>query len=207
MKSIEQVIDRLMGEFTVESLIGQNIELLVMPEFDDDVQVQQFQRQYSLWCIQTKKLLMTVKVEPLTSQGMFASFIKAKIQRELSNPATKDNPAMKHLFEEKDLNLISNQIRTLTIATLLKDVDDIYNISQEALGNTLDPEMVSVPMAIYTLFALLANDSISKYQYNELFIRSWFDYYHYWASSLMLFKMRGNEWKEDFRGSLLFDVN
>ena len=84
-----------------------------------------------------------------------------------------------------------------------KDVDDFHNIPQELQSKSLDPESVSVSIALYVIFTILVNSSVTVNQYNELFTLVWFNYYENWMARELMFKMRGNATKQDFAGVLL----
>lgn len=84
-----------------------------------------------------------------------------------------------------------------------KDLPDLNNVPQEYRSKSLDPESVSVSIALYVIFTILVNPSIKPEQYNELFIKVWFNYYENWMSRELMFKMRGNATKQDFSGILL----
>ena len=91
----------------------------------------------------------------------------------------------------------------LTLHAKYKDVKDINNISREEMAASIDPENVSTALSIYTFFTILANDNFSSDDYNQIFTESWYKYYQTWEVRQMMFKMRGNGWKNDFKGVLL----
>ena len=79
MKEVRKIIERLIGEYTIESMSGEDVSISNMPETDDDINVALMQKQYGTWCLQSKKFLISDTVSPLSKQGMVASYIKGKI--------------------------------------------------------------------------------------------------------------------------------
>lgn len=203
MKEMKEIITRLMGEFTVESMMGCDIEIENMPANNEDFNFAMFQQQYSTWCIQSKRLLLVDQVEPLSPQGMFISYMKAHITKYIADKRNAENKTMSYLYTSNDIEILTQQISMLTRHALYKDVADINNVDEETRKNSLDPEHVSIPIAIYTLFTILANDSVDAKSFNELFIRSWFNYYDNWMARELMFQMNGEKWKNCFEGVLL----
>lgn len=203
MKDLNEIVKRLMAEFTVESMLGEDLAIDGMPSLVDDPSLAALQQQFSVWCLQSKRLLLVDVVEPLTPQGMFVSHIKAKIQKYLAMPSNAGIPAMKCLYEDVDLSVLSYQIGLLASHSFYKDVPDINSVPRELRRSALDPEHVSVPIAVYTFFTLLANPNVEPDGYNKLFINSWFRYFENWTSREFLFRMNGNNWKQSFEGVLL----
>ena len=60
-----------------------------------------------------------------------------------------------------------------------------------------------IAIALYIYFTILVNNSLDALSYNELFIKSYHDYYNYWMSRRLMLQMHGNSWKNDFNGVLL----
>ena len=69
----------------------------------------------------------------------------------------------------------------------------------------MNPEHVALALGLYTYFTVIANDNIGADKFNELFVESWINYYGNVQARLFMFKMRGNNWKNDFNGVLLDD--
>ena len=79
MKEVRKIIERLIGEYTIESMSGEDVSISNMPETDDDLNVALMPKQYGTWCLQSKKFLISDTVRPLSKQVMVASYIKGKI--------------------------------------------------------------------------------------------------------------------------------
>lgn len=79
MKEVRKIIERLIGEYTIESMSGEDVSIANTPETDDDLNVALMQRQFGTWCLQSKKFLISDAVSPLSKQGMVASYIKGKM--------------------------------------------------------------------------------------------------------------------------------
>ena len=69
----------------------------------------------------------------------------------------------------------------------------------------MNPENVSLAMGLFTYFTILVNDNLSADDFNELFVESWIKYYGNAQARIFMFRMRGNSWKNDFKGVLLDD--
>lgn len=203
MKEVRKIIERLIGEYTIESMSGEDVSIANMPETDDDLNVALMQRQFGTWCLQSKKFLISDAVSPLSKQGMVASYIKGKMSNYIKDTKNRDITAMYYLYDSDNIDVLCQQISMLARHAIYKDVEDINNVPDETRKNSLNPENVSLYISIYTLFTLIANDNINDDMYNMLFINAWFNYYKYWTSREALLQMRGNSWKDDFKNVLM----
>ena len=203
MKEVRKIIERLIGEYTIESMSGEDVSISNMPETDDDLNVALMQKQYGTWCLQSKKFLISDTVSPLSKQGMVASYIKGKISNYIQDFKNKDVMAMHYLYDSDKIDVLCQQISMLARHAIYKDVEDINNVPDETRKNSLNPENVSLYICIYTMFTLIANDNMNDDMYNTLFINAWFNYYKYWTSREALMQMRGNSWKDDFNNGLM----
>lgn len=203
MKEVRKIIERLIGEYTIESMSGEDVSIANMPETDDDLNVALMQRQFGTWCLQSKKFLISDAVSPLSKQGMVASYIKGKVSNYIKDTKNRDITAMHYLYDSDNIDVLCQQISMLARHAIYKDVEDINNVPDETRKNSLNPENVSLYISIYTLFTLIANDSMNDDMYNTLFINAWFNYYKYWTSREALMQMRGNSWKDDFNNVLM----
>lgn len=203
MRSMQEIELRLMGEFTVESMMDNQVDIDEMPTYCEDFNLRMMQEQYAHWCVATKKLLTSDAVEPFSTMGRFASMMKAYMTDYASKGTNRTNQAMKYLYSETDHNILVHQISMLAKYAHYKDAADFNDIPQKLRSKSLDPESVSVSIALYVIFTILVNPSIKPEQYNELFVKAWFDYYKNWMSRELMFKMRGNATKQDFAGVLL----
>lgn len=203
MKEVRKIIERLIGEYTIESMSGEDVSIANMPETDDDLNVALMQRQFGTWCLQSKKFLISDAVSPLSKQGMVASYIKGKMSNYIKDTKNRDITAMHYLYDSDNIDVLCQQISMLARHAIYKDVEDINNVPDETRKNSLNPENVSLYISIYTLFTLIANEKMNDDMYNTLFINAWFNYYKYWTSREALMQMRGNSWKDDFKNVLM----
>ena len=203
MKEVRKIIERLIGEYTIESMNGEVVCIANMPETDEDQNVALMQRQSGTWCLQSKKFLISDTVTPLSKQGMVASYIKGKMSNYIKDTKNRDITAMHYLFASDNIDVLCQQISMLARHAIYKDVEEINNVPDETRKNSLAPETVSLYIGIYTLFTLIVNDNIEDDMYNTLFINAWFNYYKYWTSREALMQMRGNPWKDDFKNVLM----
>ena len=203
MKTVKEIEQRLMAEFTIESMMGNQVDIQNMPSYSEDLNLRMMQEQYAHWCVATKKLLLSDTVEPFSMQGRFASMMKSYMTDYANNGDNRYNQAMKYLYSETDKDILVQQISMLAKYSHYKDAEDFNGIPRELQSKSLDPESVSVSIALYVVFTILVNPNIQTSLYNELFIKVWFNYYENWMARELMFKMRGNATKQDFAGVLL----
>lgn len=200
---MQEIEHMLMRDFTIESMMGNTIDVQKMPDYSEDINLRMMQEQYAHWCVATKKLFMSDMVEPQSMQGRFSNMMKSYIVNYANDAGNRTNQAMKYLYDESNNEILVQQISMLAKYSHYKDVDDFHNIPQELQSKSLDPESVSVSIALYVIFTILVNSSVTVNQYNELFTLVWFNYYENWMARELMFKMRGNATKQDFAGVLL----
>ena len=151
MKTARKIIERLIGEYTIESMSGEEVRVSNMPETDEDLNVALMQKQYGTWCLQSKKFLISDTVSPLSKQGMVASYIKGKISNYIQDFKNKDVMAMHYLYESDNIDVLYQKISMLARFAIYKDVEDIYKVPEETRKNSLAPETVSLYIGIYSI--------------------------------------------------------
>ena len=200
---MQEIERRLMADFTIDSMMGNSVDVTIVPKYSEDINLRMMQEQYAHWCVATKKLLLSDMVEPHSMQGRFAGMMKRYIVRYAKDTSNQTNQAMKYLCNDTDWEILVQQISMLAKYAHYKDADYFNTIPSELRSKSLDPESVSVSIALYVVFTILVNPNVSVEQYNELFTRVWFNYYENWMARELMFKMRGNDTKRDFAGVLL----
>ena len=203
MKSMQDIEHRLMAEFTIETMMGNSIDVKKMPEYSEDSNVQMMQEQYAHWCIASKKLLLADTVDSKSLEGRFASMMKTYMIGYAIAETHNSNQAMKYLYYEDDTGILVQQISMLAKYAHYKDAVDFNSIPEEMRRKSLDPGSVCVSIGLYVLFTILVNTNLAIDQYNELFTQSWFNYYENWMARELMFQMRGNATKQDFAGVLI----
>lgn len=203
MKSMQDIEHRLMAEFTIETIMGNSIDVQELPNYSEDFNIQMMQDQYAHWCISSKKLLLADTVEPNSIEGRFARMMKRYMIDYANDETHKTNQAMKYLYSERNMSTLVQQISMLAKYAHYKDAKDFNDISEELRSKSLDPESVCVSIGLYVLFTILVNSNLSIDQYNDLFTQTWFNYYENWLAREFIFKMRGNATKQDFAGVLI----
>ena len=203
MKSMQDIEHRLMAEFTIETMMGNSIDVKKMPEYSEDSNVQMMQEQYAHWCIASKKLLLADTVDSKSLEGRFASMMKTYMIGYAIDETHNSNQAMKYLYYEDDTGILVQQISMLAKYAHYKDAVDFNSIPEEMRRKSLDPGSVCVSIELYVLFTILVNTNLAIDQYNELFTQSWFNYYENWMARELMFQMRGNATKQDFAGVLI----
>lgn len=129
-------------------------------------------------------------------------FLRLGIHSYLKRCRIQEHKAMKHLLSP-DIRILAHQISMLALHACMQNVEDIYNISDEAKKDSLTPAFVSMHIGAYTFFTILVNKHFSADSFDEIFIESWMSYFEHYPSHLMMFRMNGNTWKESFKGVLL----
>ena len=203
MKSMQDIEHRLMAEFTIETMMGNSIDVKKMTEYSEDSNVQMMQEQYAHWCIASKKLLLADTVDSKSLEGRFASMMKTYMIGYAIDETHNSNQAMKYLYYEDDTGILVQQISMLAKYAHYKDAVDFNSIPEEMRRKSLDPGSVCVSIGLYVLFTILVNTNLAIDQYNELFTQSWFNYYENWMARELMFQMRGNATKQDFAGVLI----
>ena len=128
-----------------------------------------------------------------------------EIKDYIANTSNRDNKAMKYLYELDDMKLLTQQISMLALHANMKRVQNIASITHQEFHAAMNPEHVSLALGLYTYFTVIVNGNVDADKFNELFVESWINYYGNVQARLFMFKMRGNNWKNDFNGVLLDD--
>ena len=203
MKLMQEIERKLMAEFTIETLMGNSIDVQELPNYSEELNVQMMQEQYAYWCLASKKFLLADILEPNSIEGLFASMMKQYMIDYASDETHVSNLAMKCLYSESDMPILVQQISMLAKYAHYKDAVDFKNISKEMKRKSLAPESVCVSIGLYVLFTILVNSYFTIAQYNNLFTQIWFNYYENWLVRELMFKMRGNATKHDLAGVLI----
>ena len=108
MKTMQEIERRFMGDFTIESMMGNQVEINQMPCYSEDFNLRMMQEQYARWCIAVKKLFLTDMVEPNSMQGRFAGMMK----RYMTDYARKE--LFPHIPElEQEVKWLDELVRSL----------------------------------------------------------------------------------------------
>ena len=196
----KQIDMELASQFVVESM--SNFGYNPNSDFSDDFAISELQKQFRHYCLMAKSNLAMDAV----GQGMpFIVAFKQHIKNYISNQSNRNNQAMKYLYELDDMKLLIQQISMLALHANMKRVQNIESITPQEFREAVYPEHVSLALGLYTYFTIIVNDNIETDKFNELFVESWIKYYESVHVRLFMFKMRGNTWKDDFKGVLLDD--
>ena len=200
--TIKELDNSLMGQYTVESMLEGSGKTFNQ-KCSENPDIAALQIQGSMWSLRTKGFLCSHYVSQVSPEGKFTLMMKAYMEKYRSNESNKKNTFIKDLYETTDLSILVQQISMLAMHAQLKDCENIYEIEEEIQSRSLNPESVSVAIALYTYFTILVNKSLDALSYNELFIKSYYSYYENWMARMLMFQMRGNSWKQSFKGVLL----
>lgn len=191
----------LMQQFTIESMFKPSCDAFKL-KLNNDLMIAALQEQACDYCLKSKGFLCSHHVDANTVDGKFSLFMKLHMTMYKDNGLCKQNQVMKHLYN-KDISILYQQISLLAMHAQFKDADDIFNVDVEIERRSLDPESVSIGIALYVYYTILINDCLDALSYNELFIKSWYCYYDNWMARRLMFQMNGNNWKHQFKGCLL----
>lgn len=197
----KELDEALMQLFSIESMLKPSCNKFKLQNNKDE-HIAAMQEQASDYCFKSKGFLCSHYVDANSPEGKFSLFMKLHMTTYKDHLSCLDNQAMKYLYE-KDVNILYNQISMLVMHAQFKDVKDILNIDDETARRSLDPESVFIGISLYVYYTILINNSFDASSYNELFVKSWYCYYDNWEARLLMFKMNGNSWKQQFKGVLL----
>lgn len=196
----KQIDLKLASQFTVESLSN---DLEYTPSgYSDDFYVSELQKQYMHYCLMAKSNLAmdaAGQAHPL----MIA--LKNHIKSYIADSKNNSNKAMKYLYESAEIDTLVQQIGMLSLHANMKHVKDVANITPEEFHLAMEPENVCLAIGLYTYFTIVTNKNITVDKFNQLFVETWLDYYEKIQVRWLMIKMRGNDWKDEFKGVLLDD--
>ena len=128
MKTMQDIERRLMAEFTVESMMGNTVNVSDLPSYSDDFNLRMMQEQYAHWCVATKKLFLSDMVEPQSTQGRFAGMMKRYLVNYANDADNRTNQAMKYLYDDSRTDILIQQISMLAKYSHYKDAADFNDI-------------------------------------------------------------------------------
>lgn len=189
---------KLMGQFVIASMTDTTASIPFDLEFDDDFNIAAMQEQAPLWCVRSKGFLLSNVAEDNSLQCRFVTYTKQFMTCDF-----RSNRAMSYLYNNSEMDILTQQVSMLAMHSQFKNVENILDIDSDIQKTSLNSESVSVAIGIYTYFTILSNPNMNDNQFDELFIRSWYNYYANWSARLIMFRMNGNTWKNSFIGVLL----
>ena len=196
----KQTDKKLASQFVVESM--SNFGYKPYSDFSEDFATSELQKQFSHYCLMAKSNLA---LDAVGQSPAFMAAFKQLIKDYIANTSNRDNKAMKYLYELDDMKLLTQQISMLALHANMKRVQNIASITHQEFHAAMNPEHVSLALGLYTYFTVIVNGNVDADKFNELFVESWINYYGNVQARLFMFKMRGNNWKNDFKGVLLDD--
>ena len=201
---MKEFVKNIMGQFTIETMSGNSA--FDMSEFnlklDDDYNIASLQAQGGFYALHAKRFLLVDLVEPQSPAGIVSASKKANIQNGIDTKTFYQNAVMKHLLTLSEMDLLSSHTAMLTAHSILKDVEDINKIPKEIMNNYLFPETVALSMGFYVATICIGNSHYNPDSFNRIFANSWHNYYETAMAKLMMIRMAGNTWKQQFSGCL-----
>lgn len=201
-----EIEKELAAQFVVESMI-QHFNYEPQSEISDDANMANFQVQYKDSCLKAKSVLamgIADKDHPFAfvSKGILQNIIEY-----INIDSNRYNQAMKYLYNCDDENFVFHQISMLTFFSCLKNLEDVNDVPRDIFGYAMNPDTVGLEMATYVLFTIMVNPTYKTSDFNKLFVESWYNYYNNFSSRFFMLRMRGNSWKDDFKGALNYPYN
>ena len=193
----------LAGQFVAESMTGE-FDYQPYTLFSDSEYIQSQQRQYAHYCMMAKSNIVKDSFGPMMDDPLMTRLKKYVIDY-MSDGKNKEHPGMKYLYNLQEDKLIIHQISMFSFMANMKNVEDIYNVTQSDIHNALNLESVCLAIGLYTYFTINVNIYYRAKDFNKLFVESWLDYFNNIQARIIMLKMRGNNWKSDFAGALLSD--
>lgn len=205
MTTITELDKALMGQYTIDSM--SKIKPAPGLKADDEMSILQFQVQAPQWCHHSKPIFMSELLQGMPGvspqQVYVMAYFKKRMSEFANNPKYKADSWMKWLYSSPDRTIIITQIAHLAQAALFKEAKNVAEATKEQRLNSLNPESVSLPIALYTYFTILVNPSFLPDDYDYLFQHSWYQYYSGWRSFYVLLSMNGDSWKDDMKNVLI----
>lgn len=196
----EELDKLLMAHFTVESFAGISGDYSI--PHNEDTSIANLLNLAPDFAIKSKSFLCSEYVDANSASGIIIRAVKKHIIDYIQDSRNTDNKAMKYLkYPDKDI--VVQQISMLAMHANFRNVEDIYNIPSFVSMQAAHPESVCTGIAIYLYYTLLINNKFGIKDYNDLFIKSWCNYYENWGARIIMFRMNGNKWKDSFSGVLL----
>lgn len=196
----------LAAQFVVESMMN-DLNYEPRSAATDDVNMSNFQIQYKESCLKAKSLLAMGIADKSHPYAFISKGIIQNIIEYIKIDSNRYNQAMKYLYDFNDENIIFQQISMLTFFSCFKNLEDVNNVPRDIFGYAMNPDTVGLEMATYVLFTIMANPNYKTSDFNKLFVESWYNYYENFSARFIMLRMRGNSWKDDFKGTLNYPHN
>lgn len=199
IKASEQLDNELMSQFVIESMGV--FDYVPKQPYSDNSDFAYYQKEFQHYCLQAKCNLIIDKIKP-SLDTIAVTLIKNQICEYLNIASNRNNHAMKWLYNSNEDEIIIQQVKMLTKALIYKEYENIANANRQ---KSLATDEVSTTISILIYFIILTNPYYTAKDFNRLFIETWFDYYENWMATEFMFNMAGPNWREQFRGVLLFE--
>lgn len=205
MTTIEELDRALMGQYTIDSMIG--CRPVPGLKLGDISSFPHYQEQAVKWCHNSKPLFLTKELKGMPGvssiQLAFMESIKEKIADYKDNPQIRKDPTMKWFYECGDTELVITQILMLAHCAIYRDVKNVRNATREEEMASLEPESVSIMIAIYVYFTIIVNPHYSSEDYDTLFQHCWYEYYEKWMARNFMISMAGDNWRSGLENALI----
>jgi len=194
--TIEELDNKLMGLYMIESMSGTEDVRKYFPNISEDSNLAHFQVLAPEYCLRAKHIILArhasdVKEDRESSAGMNL------IVQDIIKSDYKNIPYAKSLLYP-DIELVVQQISIYSFVSLIKRIDDITD-DKRVVRTALNLDALFISMGYYTYITALINNSFNN-SFNELFIKAWCNYFENIFARAMMFKMAKDTWKEDRKG-------
>ena len=192
----EKIDIQLQMDFFMESMSNETF-VEQLPDFSEDFNIASMQSQVAKYCINSKSVIIAHKTPELGFISEMSKFLSQKIDNFLNSDYENISCIKGLLINDQYLTI--KQIETLSFASMINKVEDI-NSNDDVFEAALNIEGLSISIGYYCYLALLINNNLAA-SYNELFIKTWFNYFENIQAKIMMFQMVGNKWKTQFVGA------
>lgn len=200
VEAIKKLDFKLAGDFVVESMAGLGYD--PMSEISEMSELAQLQSQFAHYCLKIKSNIIMDVVDSSVAHPVIMALKQHMVNYYLDSD-NRNNPTMKWLYESDVKKYIIQQIGMMSLRGLLKNAGDISNLTSQEERNALDPDNVALFIGFYTYYTVLVNPNFSHRDFNEIFVESWYGYYHNFYSRLFMVSLSPHSWNNDFKGILM----
>ena len=191
---------KLASQFMVESMTS-HFDYSPNQELSDIPGAAHYQSQYARYCLMAKSNIASASIATNMANPLMVRMMHY-VNDYIADENNRTNAAMKYLYELDYDDLLFTQISMLTFHACAKQINDVHNMGDADDKVFYDLESVCLVMGLYTYFTIRVNENYSDKDFNKLFVESWFCFFENLLGRIMLIKIQGNDWKNDFKGVL-----
>ena len=194
--NIDELDKKLMVLYGTESMVGTEDVREYFSEISEDSNMAHFQELAPHYCLGAKHIILARYYSKLKDEITISTMMN-KVVQDILKSDYRNIPFSKSLLCD-ETELVTQQISMFSYVSLIKVVKDITN-GEDVIRQALNLDGLSISMGYYTYLTALINRNFSN-SFNELFIKSWCNYFENIYARTMMFQMAKNDWKEQIKG-------